>query len=147
MFSIEFGSSYESSGGNGGGKQGPFQKFGNMMSGMAKGGLDFLTSIPMKITNIIGAKVRFIQGIGQAKMQFLGSIGNKFSKFMGGLGGGLKGGGGNNRPSQGYGTPSTGYGTPATSKPSYDNSAGDSYGAPQGPVQERFSTDILRGHT
>ena len=67
-------------GGGGGGKTGPFQKFGNMMSGMAKGGLDFLTSIPMKLTNIIGAKVRFIQGIGQAKMQFLGNIGNKFTK-------------------------------------------------------------------
>ena len=61
-------------GGGGGGKTGPFQKFGNMMSGMAKGGLDFLTSIPMKLTNIIGAKVRFIQGIGQAKMQGGNSI-------------------------------------------------------------------------
>ena len=32
-----------------------------MMGGMMKGGLDFLTGIPMKITNLIGAKVRFIQ--------------------------------------------------------------------------------------
>ena len=108
--------------------------------GMAKGGLDFLTSIPMKITNIIGAKVRFIQGIGQAKMQFLGNIGNKFAKLM-------KGGGSTTsrpsygKPSTGYGTPSSGYGTPSTSKPSYDS--GDSYGAPQGPVQVRFSAVLL----
>ena len=104
--------------------------------GMAKGGLDFLTSIPMKITNIIGAKVRFIQGIGQAKMQFLGNIGNKFAKLM-------KGGGGGSTQRPSYGRPSTGDGTPSTSKPSYNSGGGDSYGAPQGPVQARLSTVLL----
>ena len=111
-----------------------------MMMGMAKGGLDFLTSIPMKITNIIGAKVRFIQGIGQAKMQFLGNIGNKFAKLM-------KGGGGSStsrpsygKPNTGYGTPTQGYGAPSTSRPSYNSGGGDSYGAPQGPVQARLSS-------
>ena len=104
-----------------------------MMMGMAKGGLDFLTSIPMKITNIIGAKVRFIQGIGQAKMQFLGNIGNKFAKLM-------KGGGGSSTSRPSYGRPTQGYGAPSTSKPSYNSGGGDSYGAPQGPVQARYST-------
>ena len=68
---------------------------------------------------------------------------------MGGLGGGLKGGGGNNNnnggsygaPTQSYGTPSTGYDTPSNSYDTPD--AGDSYGAPQAPVQGRDSAILL----